>query len=49
MAEMLEIARRDSSFEQDIGHRDLVDMFDMLGGEHLLTARFRPLRVSALN
>lgn len=47
MAEMLEIAQRDSNFEQDIGRRGLVVLFDMLRGEHPLTARFRPWLVSA--
>jgi len=49
MAEMLEIVRRDRGFEQDIGRRGLVTLFEMLGGEHPLTARYRPLLVNALN
>lgn len=48
MAELLEIARRDRNFRQDIGRRGMVVLFDMLGGNHPLTARYRPLLTSAL-
>jgi len=49
MAELLEIARQDRAFRQDIGRRGLVALFDMLGGAHPLTARYRPLLTSALS
>lgn len=49
MAELLEIARSDRTFHQDIGRRGLVSLFDMLGGAHPLTVRYRPLLTSALS
>jgi len=49
LAEMLEITRRDRGFHQDIGRRGLVALFEMLGNEHPLTARYRPLLVNVLN
>ncbi len=49
MAELLEIARRDRGFRHDIGRRGLVALFDMLGTEHPLTARYRPLLTNAMN
>jgi len=49
MAQLLEIAQRGRGFRNDIGRRGLVALFEMLGTEHPLTARFRPLLVSALN
>lgn len=49
MAELLEIARRDRGFRHDIGRRRLVALFDMLGTEHPLTARYRPLLTNAMN
>lgn len=49
MAQLLEIAQRGRGFRDDIGRRGLVALFDMLGTEHPLTARFRPLLVSALD
>lgn len=49
MAQLLEIAQRGRGFRDGIGRRGLVALFDMLGTEHPLTARFRPLLVSALD
>jgi putative thioredoxin len=49
MAQLLEIAQRGRGFRDDIGRRGLVALFDMLGTEHALTARFRPLLASALD
>lgn len=49
MAHLLEIAQRDRGFRHDIGRRGLVALFDMLGTEHVLTQRYRPLLVAALN
>lgn len=48
MAQLLEIAQRDRAFQQEIGRRGLVALFDMLGGAHPLTARYRPLLTSVL-
>ncbi len=49
MAQLLEITQRERKFRDDIGRRGLVALFDMLGTEHALTKRFRPLLVSALH
>ena len=49
MAQLLEIAQRGRGFRDDIGRRGLVALFDMLGTEHPLTARFRPMLASALD
>lgn len=49
MAQLLEIAQRGRGFHDDIGRRGLVALFDMLGTEHPLTARYRPLLLSALS
>jgi len=49
MAELLEIARSDRAFRQDIGRRGLLALFDMLGGAHPLTARYRPLLTGVLS
>ena len=49
MAELLEIARRDRDFRDDIGRRGLVVLFDMLGGTHPLTVQYRPLLVDSLH
>jgi len=49
MAELLEIARRDRGFRQDIGRRGLVSLFDLLGATHPLTMQYRPQLVHALH
>lgn len=49
MNELLEIARRDRAFRQDIGRRGLLVLFEMLGGAHPLTQRYRPLLTSVLS
>ena len=49
MAQLLEIAQRERGFRDDVGRRGLVALFEMLGTEHPLTQRYRPLLVSALN
>jgi len=48
MRELLEIVRRDRAFRQDIGRRGLLVLFEMLGGAHPLTQRYRPLLTSVL-
>ena len=45
----LPLPRRDRGFRHDIGRRGLVALFDMLGTEHPLTARYRPLLTNAMN
>jgi putative thioredoxin len=39
--ELLELARHDSTYRDDIGRRAMLALFDMLGGEHALTRRYR--------
>lgn len=48
MNALLEIARRDRAFRQDIGRRGLLVLFEMLGGAHPLTQHYRPLLTSVL-
>ena len=48
MDELLEIVRRDRSFEDDAGRRTLLAVFDLLGGGELVS-RYRRLLASALN
>ncbi len=49
MAELLEIVKRDRSFEADVGRRDLLGLFNMLGGKGTLVNRYRSLLARALN
>jgi putative thioredoxin len=49
MAEFLEIVKRDRSFQEDAGRKDLLRVFDMLGGKGELVNRYRALLARALN
>lgn len=49
MAEFLEIVKRDRSFQDDAGRKDLLKVFDMLGGKGALVNRYRSLLARALN
>lgn len=49
MAEFLEIVKRDRSFQNDAGRKDLLKVFDMLGGKGALVNRYRALLARALN
>lgn len=48
MDELLEIVRRDRGFEDDIGRKTLLSVFNLLGGGELVS-RYRRLLASALN
>jgi putative thioredoxin len=48
MEQLLEIVRRDRGFEDDIGRKTLLDVFNLLGGGELVS-RYRRLLASALN
>jgi putative thioredoxin len=48
MDQLLEIVRRDRGFEDDIGRKTLLSVFDLLGGGELVS-RYRRLLASALN
>ncbi len=49
MDQLLEIVRRDRSFQDDIGRKTLLDVFSLLGGQGELVSRYRRLLASALN
>ena len=48
MEQLLEIVRRDRGFQDDIGRRTLLDVFNLLGGGELVS-KYRRLLASALN
>ena len=48
MDQLLEIVRRDRGFEDDIGRKTLLSVFNLLGGDELVS-RYRRLLASALN
>jgi putative thioredoxin len=48
MDQLLEIVRRDRSFEDDVGRKTLLSVFNLLGGGDLVS-RYRRLLASALN
>lgn len=43
MQRLLDLARQAPAYREDIGRRGLLALFDMLGGEHELTRRYRAL------
>jgi putative thioredoxin len=49
MEQLLEIVRRDRTFQDDIGRKTLLDVFDLLGGQGELVSKYRRLLASALN
>lgn len=49
MDQLLEIVRRDRSFQDDIGRKTLLDVFSLLGGQGELVSKYRRLLASALN
>ncbi|MEW6133248.1 MAG: thioredoxin [Pseudomonadota bacterium] len=49
MDQLLEIVRRDRGFQDDIGRKTLLDVFNLLGGQGELVSRYRRLLASALN
>jgi putative thioredoxin len=48
MEQLIEIVRRDRSFQDDIGRKTLLSVFNLLGGGELVS-RYRRLLASALN
>ncbi len=49
MAQLLEIVRRDRSFQDDIGRKTMLDVFNLLGGQGEVVSKYRRLLASALN
>jgi putative thioredoxin len=49
MAHLIEIVRRDRSFRDDGGRKTLVNLFNLLGGDHDLVRRYRSELSAALN
>lgn len=49
MGQLIEIVRRDRGFQDDIGRKTLLDVFNLLGGQGELVSRYRRLLASALN
>jgi putative thioredoxin len=49
MDQLLEIVRRDRGFQDDIGRKTLLDVFNLLGGQGELVSKYRRLLASALN
>lgn len=49
MDQLLEIVRRDRSFQDDIGRKTLLDVFNLMGGQGEIVSRYRRLLASALN
>jgi putative thioredoxin len=48
LEQLLEIVRRDRGFQDDVGRRTMLSVFNMLGGNELVS-RYRRLLASALN
>jgi putative thioredoxin len=48
MEQLLEIVRRDRSFQDDVGRKTLLSVFNLLGGGELVS-RYRRLLASVLN
>ncbi|HTN94540.1 MAG TPA: tetratricopeptide repeat protein [Gallionella sp.] len=49
MDQLLEIVRRDRKFRDDIGRKTLLDVFNLLGGQHELVAEYRRRLAALLN
>jgi putative thioredoxin len=49
MDQLLQIVRRDRGFQDDIGRKTLLDVFNLLGGQGELVSKYRRLLASALN
>jgi len=49
MNQLLEIVRRDRGFQDDIGRKTMLDVFNLLGGQSELVSKYRRLLSSTLN
>jgi putative thioredoxin len=49
MGQLLQIVRRDRGFQDDIGRKTLLDVFNLLGGQGELVSKYRRLLASVLN
>jgi putative thioredoxin len=49
MDQLLEIVRRDRGYQDEVGRKTLLDVFNLLGGQGELVSRYRRLLASALN
>ena len=49
MDQLLEVVRRDRGFQDDIGRKTLLDVFNLLGGQGELVSKYRRLLATALN
>ncbi len=49
MNQLLVNVRRDRGFQDDIGRKTLLDVFNLLGGQGELVSKYRRLLSSALN
>jgi putative thioredoxin len=49
LGQLLEIVRRDRGFQDDIGRKTMLSVFNLLGGGGELVSRYRRLLASALN
>jgi len=49
MDQLLEIVRRDRQFEDDIGRKTMLQLFCVLGSDHLLVGEYRRKLAGALN
>lgn len=49
MNQLLEIVRRDCGFQDNIGRKTMLDVFNLLGGQSELVSKYRRLLSSALN
>jgi len=49
MDQLLQIVRRDRGFQDDIGRKTLLDVFNLLGGQGELVSKYRRLLARALN
>lgn len=49
LEQLLEIVKRDRAFQEDIGRKTMLQVFNLLGGEGELVSKYRKLLASALN
>lgn len=49
LEQLLEIVKRDRAFQEDIGRKTMLQVFNLLGGEGEVVSKYRKLLASALN